>query len=573
MLTHDQKDALQTLNGIPAYTEVINREGGGYARYSDQRRYVAIITNTPGRTWKEVVSSTTGVRPEIYIVCTGKFHDHSHAILGSIMADMRKHGSVHPPIIASLNVIDTLHNESQKKAVVAESKPVEEDLGDVIHSFDSICKRAIRAKASDIHFQINEENQLSRILYRQNGSIVLASELSRERALNLVRAAYNSLADQDSRKDNFNQFEFQNARIPRTYNEGRVILRFASLPVSPDSLDVVLRILPIGMKDERILGFDELGYSSWHKDQIERAFARSQGITIIAGTTGSGKSTTLKHALERLALDRPDSIIRTIEEPVEYEIRKTRQTPVVRNKEGEAAESPFAKAIKAAMRGDPDVLMIGEIRDEQTADLAVLAVRSGHQAMATIHAESALNIIDRMHGLKVDREDLASPGLLSALVYQRLVPVMCEHCRIPMRDAARHFAGSDEGREKTINRLFTLLEGKTSNQIYMRNPTGCPHCGHTGKSSRTVCVEVIRPTMDMLQAFREGNTLEALKLWRSAIKPGEPENYNGRTAFEHALFKMFKGQICPSDIEHGFNWLDEENALEWMESSGLKRTL
>lgn len=566
------KDAIQTLRDIPSYTEVLNREGGWYTRYADQRRFVAILVNTPGRAWKDVIASQTDVRPEIHIVCTGRFHDQSHAMLGSIMADMRKHGAVNPPIIASINVIDTLHNESQKKAVIEETKFVEEDLGDVIHSFDNICKRAIRAKASDIHFQINEENKHSQILFRQNGSIIVHSELSRERALNLVRAAYNSLADQDSRKDNFNQFEFQNARIPRSYNEGRVILRYASLPVSPDSLDVVLRILPIGMKDERILGFDELGYSHWHKNQIERAFARSQGITIIAGTTGSGKSTTLKHALERLALDRPDAIIRTIEEPVEYEIRKTRQTPVVRNKDGEG-ESPFAKAIKAAMRGDPDVLMIGEIRDEQTADLAVLAVRSGHQAMATIHAESALNIIDRMHGLKVDREDLASPGLLSALVYQRLVPVMCDHCKIPMKDSARHFAGKDEGREKTIKRLHTLLDGKTSNHIYMRNPTGCPHCGHTGKASRTVCVEVVRPSMDLLQAFRDGNTLEALKLWRSTVKHGEPENYSGRTAFEHGLFKMFNGQICPSDIEHSFNWLDEDNALEWMGNSGLKHKL
>lgn len=557
---------IQQIKDVPPFTEVIN-SSGGYTRYQEHRNYVAILVDLPdGLIWHEVVTGKAEIKPDAHIICTGRFHDAHHTVLSSIMADLRKHARIHLPLVATANIIDALHNQDRlnKREDDTEAMSKEEN-SEIIRSFDAICQQALAQNASDIHFQINDEGSRANIKFRVNGGIVMHTDMTRNRAIQLVRTAYTSLADPDSRNDSYSERDYQDCAIDRVYREGRVRMRYASSPTAPDGTDVVLRLLPIGLKDNKRLRFEDLGYDAWHANEIARAFARSQGITIIAGTTGSGKSTTLKHAIEGIAIERSDAIIRTIEQPVEYEIRGARQSSVVPKKDG-SGENPFARAIRSAMRQDPDVLMIGEIRDEQTADLAVLAVRSGHQAMSTIHAESALNIIDRLNGLGIKRDDLASPGLISGLAYQRLMPTLCPHCRIPMQQTEDSLPEHTPIRS-TLERLQHLLGKAHSSCIYFRNHKGCPHCSR-GKLGRTLCAEVIRPSLDILEAIRTGDSISAFRVWRGQIVPGRMDHFGGRTAFEHGLTKMIAGKVCPADIEHGFNWLDEDNAMEWFETSG-----
>jgi type II secretory ATPase GspE/PulE/Tfp pilus assembly ATPase PilB-like protein len=379
---------------------------------------------------------------------------------------------------------------------------------------------------------------------------------SRDSALRMVRTAYSTLADPDSRADAFSEREYQNAMIERDYDRGRVRFRWASLPIFPDGCEVVLRLIPVGVKETHKT-FEELGYDRHHEDMIRRIFARSVGITIIAGTTGSGKSTTLKHAIEGIASERKGTKIRTIEEPCEFVISGASQTPVVRPKDENTKKNPFVDAIKACMRADPDILMIGEIRDIETARLAIQAVRSGHQAMSTIHADSALTVVDRMVGMGIERDAIGSVGLISGLIYQKLVQVLCPKCRVPARKHA------EERPNGTVERLLHMYGGDLPVSMYFKNPEGCPHCNGTGIVGRTVCAEVIRPTIEMTDCFRSGDSIGAYKLWRQDVAHANPFSVAGRSAFEHALIKAHQGICSPEDVEHAFEWLDDPQAMAW----------
>lgn len=448
-------------------------------------------------------------------------------------------------ITAPPDVLEVLY----AKAAPRQSKIEEGEESGMHRLFHDIGADAYRRNASDIHITVLGEE--GTIAYRINGELEVQSNLTRERATALCAAAYNTLTEGGSVKTGFNPRTLQDAVIQQNYAEGMVRFRYSCMPLAPEGFDVTLRVIPIGVHMRR-KSFTQLGYSPDQNETLERMFGTSSGLILFAGTTGSGKSTSLAHALMGVAEANPGKKIRTVEEPVEFRIPGAYQTPVVRMT---GDNSDFTNVLRQILRSDPDVIMIGEIRDVATAEVTIQAVRSGHLCVSTLHADGAPICYDRLAGMGVPRNDLASVGLVAGLVYQRLVPVLCEHCKIPGDDLATSSL-CDQRIRAVISRVQKVNNGNLKN-IFFRNPMGCKHCvrGHTG---RTVAAEILRPTPGMLDAIaaKDSNTL--WRMWRSTISQGHPTIMTGRTAFEHAIYKMRQGIVSPTAVESEFRFLDEQ---------------
>ncbi len=447
------------------------------------------------------------------------------------------------------------NNESSSTSLSTESADTQ-----VMENFIKVCQLAFDEKASDIHFILDEGENTCTIQYRINSELEYADSPVYEAGLAMCRAAYASKADPSSRSQTiFNEKDRLDARIVLMLNGSKVAFRFASSPTSSGSL-YVLRILPIGVSTE-IKTLEQLGYLPSQARMIESMMRKPIGALIVAGVTGSGKSTTLKTLLEKKIRENPDKRAITIEQPVEYLIKNAIQVPVGAKSNEPGAENPFVAAIKTAMRLDPDTLMIGEVRDDVTANLLASATESGHAVLTTVHASSALEIITRLTGqaMKLPVDTIASISFISGLIYQKLSPVICEKCRIKL-DMNEFLESGDDAKIGLIGRL-QMVTDLHENDIYIRNYDGCDCC-RKGVTGVEVCAETILPDLKMRGYWKEKNDVAAYEHWRATRDPNNPENGQGRTALEVAIYKMNKGLLCPINIEKIFGNINEDAVLE-----------
>lgn len=434
-------------------------------------------------------------------------------------------------------------------------------ISEVHKLFDEIGHEAYAKNASDIH--IIAKGGVGQILYRVDGDVLPQRYITGDDAIKLCAAIYDTLTDKSSVSEEFSVKSQQNGSVDRPYDDiGQVRFRYAGSPVEPGGYRVAMRVIPVGTH-QRPKTLAQLGYAESHQLVLNRAFLRSSGLILFSGTTGSGKSTTMSNRIRILVQERPTKVVLTVEEPVEYIIDGAHQTAVLR-KDGENGQNAFQRTLSNIMRQDPDILMLGEIRDIQTADMALQGVRSGHLLISTIHAGAAPTCYDRMAGLGVPRPDLATMDLVAALVFQALVQVLCTHCRIPVRDM---LSNKDPAISGTVQRLRIALEkgvvpgssktGDGLDGIFLRNPSGCEHCRNRGIVGRTVCAEVFQPTPDMLTPIAKGDSTTLWRMWREQVDPKDPSNMRGRRAIEHAMWKMTQGLVSPVEVESSFRGLDE----------------
>jgi general secretion pathway protein E/type IV pilus assembly protein PilB len=253
----------------------------------------------------------------------------------------------------------------------------------------------------------------------------------------------------------------QDGRFTATILNNSYDFRVSTI-VLPQGENMVMRILPM---ESAIMGLGQLGFLPEHIRQVERIFNEPFGIILLTGPTGSGKSTTLYAGIRRLNL--LEKNVLTVEEPIEYDIPLLRQTQV-----NEKAGYTFANAIRYFLRHDPDVILVGEIRDAETAATAVTASTTGHLVLSTLHSNSALGAIPRLRDLGI-RPFLIADSLLG-VVSQRLVRKICNHCKVAYRPAEweKRYLKDD-----TLDRLY---RGK-----------GCEVCNHTGYFGRTLVYELL----------------------------------------------------------------------------------
>ena len=409
--------------------------------------------------------------------------------------------------------------------------------------FDEVASAAVLARASDVHIAWDEGT--TSLYFRVDGRVRHYMDMTEELGRAMVSAAYNTMADQDSTAEGWNDRALQDGVISRTLHGRSVRLRYAGAPIT-GGYDVTLRVIDVSA-DKQIKTLGELGYTKDQQKQLDRAVSKPSGMVVFLGSTGSGKTTSLGSLLTAMVDSDPFRIYRTVEEPVEVKIRGVRQTDVPRQK---GKPSALNDVLRSILRKDPDVIMVGEIRDALTAELAIGAVRSGHLALTTLHTEGALLFFDRLATLGLKRLDLATQGLWNALVFQRLVPVLCTHCKVP----ADGPSGVASKHPELAERL-AAIDAQLS-AIYLQSQDGCPRCD-SGIAGRTVCAEIIVPTQRFLNAMVAQDFGQMCKEWRSTIKPDDPACMTGRTAFEQALWKMRQGEISPVDVERFFDLVDE----------------
>ena len=313
-------------------------------------------------------------------------------------------------------------------------------------------------------------------------------------------------------------------RVPQ---DGRMKIRLRDRPVdfrvsvmpSIYGEDVVVRILDKESISEQFaeLSLDVLGFPERELKRFRKFTHEPYGMVLVTGPTGSGKTTTLYAALSEIAT--PEQKIVTIEDPVEYRIRHITQVPV-----NEKKGLTFARGLRSILRHDPDTIMVGEVRDAETASIAVQAALTGHLVFTTVHANNAFDVIGRFLHMGVEPYNLVSA--LNCVMAQRLVRRLCETCR-------RRSSVSPEELE------LSGLEPSDSNRRFYEGE-GCIDCHGTGFRGRTAVCELLGLTDRLRQLILERRSTTELK--SAAREEGM------RALRDHALEKVFAGVTTLSDI-------------------------
>ncbi len=293
-------------------------------------------------------------------------------------------------------------------------------------------------------------------------------------------------------------------------------IRVAIMPTQHGE-SAVIRILP---KDRGLLMVEKLGFSPADDVKIRRLLKLPHGMIVITGPTGSGKTTTLATVLS--ILNEPSRKILTIEDPVEYEIPGVNQSQIK-----PAIGLTFAAALRSFVRQDPDVIMVGEVRDSETAHVAVHAALTGHLVLTTLHTETAAAAVPRLLDLGVEGYLLRST--LRAVVAQRLVRQLCDRCKSPKTLTESDFA------ENPQLGALGFRSGET-----LRAPCGCERCGGTGYRGRLGVFEILELTSDLRELI--GEKTDGLRIDETAIRAGMT------TMLDDGLAKCRAGLTSPAEI-------------------------
>lgn len=402
---------------------------------------------------------------------------------------------------------------------------------------------AMRQGASDVHIELHSLQ--AKVRFRIHGRLKEVMTWSFDYAHRLSGVAF-AVTAEELDGVTFNPRAPQFALVDKVINGTRVRLRLNSIPASPDGYDVIIRILPIGQEQGKV-SVRDLGYDRQQELLIRSAMAQPSGVLVVSGTTGSGKSTSLNVLLSEKIRNEPSLKLITIEDPPEYFISGATQVPVTRR--GDAGASAFAATMRAVMRCDPDIIMVGEVRDEETAKLLQQATLTGHKTLTTLHTAGVITIIQRLEQLGVERPVMGSKGFFSGLIYQRLLGITCPHCAVPLNDkiGATEIGirrlGDEAAWKAALMRwdFVARKKGLRINDVSLASVDGCKKCSH-GSNGRTVVAEVLIPDEKMLEMIGEGRDGDLLKHWR---------RNGGLTVVEHALNKVIEGTVCPLVAEAG----------------------
>jgi len=364
-----------------------------------------------------------------------------------------------------------------------------DDEAPVIRLVNSVLFRAAKERASDIHIEPMERELMVR--FRVDGVL--------QEVIKPPKRYQNSIV---SRVKVMGQLNIAEKRLPQ---DGRIRIKLAGrdidirLSTIPTTYGerIVMRLLD---KTATLLDLSEIGMASHTQHGIEAVIKRSHGIILVTGPTGSGKTTTLYGALSKI--NTPDLNILTVEDPVEYQLKGI----------GQMAISPkigltFAQGLRSFLRQDPDVIMVGEIRDKETAEIAIQASLTGHLVFSTVHTNDAAGAVTRLVDMGVEPFLVASS--LTAILAQRLVRRVCPDCRV------QYTPTDDELKELTHSRA-SLKQRYGVEKIY--KATGCPNCNRTGYRGRTGIYELLLVDDDIRQLVLKN--VDASTIKKSATGKG-----------------------------------------------------
>lgn len=406
--------------------------------------------------------------------------------------------------------------------------------------FVDIVARAAAQKVSDIHIEVGDQTT---IYFRIDGSMQPVLEYNSGWGESFVRAAF---ASSDMSNANYAQNEYQSAqkdgRTPLRGTKdlylplGILSIRMQFNPIAFGSRYVVMRLLydnpSEGIKTEQEFG-------EYEQRLLMRLRAFPTGLVIVAGPTSSGKSTTLVRNMSLMLKERHYEInMITVENPVEQKIFGAHQMPVVNTTNEEEREEKYTEALAAALRSDPDTLMVGEIRTLAAAQLTVRGALSGHNVWTTLHANSAMAALTRLLDLGIESFKLKEETLMRGLISMRLFKKLCPYCRERLIDHPEHPA---------YQRVMDAFGELGLRQVYIRG-AGCKECKGTGTLGRIKAGEIIITNSEFLRLALAGNTDGALRYWL--------EDMDGRTLKEAAMALMLQGIIGVDELERWVGLLD-----------------
>lgn len=427
-----------------------------------------------------------------------------------------------------LNEIDRLY----KSGIVQAGETIGDDGQQVFQNQAEVVKiirQACEQRASDIHF-IAAPDGRSKIRFRIDGLLTTVTRPRQQHLEELCSTVYQSMCD--VAEPLFQPHLDQDARVSKAFVDqlGLYGARVSTRPRAPGFL-MVLRLL---YNDASLNSLEGLGYLPKQITLFERMLRLPYGMNILSGPTGSGKSMTLKVVLHMLdVLTSGTKHILTIEDPPEYSIdgEGVNQTPLVYDTTDPQAEiQAWSAGISNGMRLDPDYMMIGEIREFFAAVAAFRGAMTGHGMWSTLHTNTAIGVLQRLHDLGVAPSLLFDPALLTGMINQSLVPKLCTHCRRPFNE---HRQELDPSLVERVERTCT------TDTVFIRG-TGCQHC-RDGLSGRSVVAEVLMPNLRFMRVFREKGPAEARNYW--------VKHMDGITKHAHAIHRINEGLYDPATAE------------------------
>lgn len=432
--------------------------------------------------------------------------------------------------------LDTLPGERADAGYKAE--------GDEARKIMEILRDAIARRASDIHLRV--ERDRTRVLYRIHGWLKPVQTLTHDEGERLARIVYNTMLDSAGRDNMFSDKKPQDGQFRQDYlPRGVFNIREFHAPTGGTGLGTITMVLRLqygsGTATAQVTDIDTLGYDAFHLAQLRFLMGLSHGIVLFAGPMGSGKSTSMAGVLSIVLSMHPleegrGVHLATLEDPPEYMIPTASQIAV--------PGGQFSSVRGRIMRFDANILMIGEIRDPETAEMAVEDAMSGHVVYSTVHANDVLSIPRRLDGLKVRRDLLCDPTIFRGMVCQRLLPILCPECKISWEEADR--AGI---LRPDLSKRLAELSGERVKTVFFHRSGGCETCDGQGIVGRTIVAEILLPDQDILDMISGGRMTDAWRHFR--------EKLDGRTMMDHALDKMRAGFVDPRDVEAKLGWIHQ----------------
>ncbi|ABQ46119.1 type II secretion system protein E [Thermotoga petrophila RKU-1] len=479
------KNIIESLHVIP----VEKKEDGTLVVVTDNG------TNIPRI--KQEIRFLTGKNPEIYLVTSRDFSVLYQTYVLGVPLELFEE-----PYVAIEETPEQVEEEEEEEEREIEEAPI-------VRLVNNIVNRAIEMGASDIH--IEPMKRTVRVRFRVDGVLRKVLEYQKLQHNSVVaRIKIMSSLDVSERRlpqdgkfytiKSGEQYDFRVSTMPSTFGE-----------------KVVLRILKVSDANRRL---EELGYSEYNLKRILSLLEKPYGIILVTGPTGSGKSTTLVAMINYLKNESVNIV--TAEDPVEYTIEGVTQCQVFPE-----IGLTFARYLRAFLRQDPDIIMVGEIRDRETAQLAVEASLTGHLVLSTLHTNTAAGAVSRLIEMGIDPHLLGAS--LIGVIGQRLVRKLCDECKMP-----------GEVRDEQVKSYFEQFFGKVPDQIYYPSEEGCPACRGMRYRGRMAIGEVLIVDEELRELI--SSRVSETEIAKLAVKKGM------RTMFQDALEKVLLGQTSIEEV-------------------------
>jgi type IV pilus assembly protein PilB len=386
-------------------------------------------------------------------------------------------------------------DNAEEGSVDEELLEVEINKSALINLFEGALVEAVRQGASDVHF-IPISNKETHISIRIDGRLILWHKQENT----LPEALIAVVKDRSRGLDRFEREKGQDGFIQRSIDGYIIRFRVSILPIAGSQIRNKFESVVVRVLDDRnvITDLDELGLVGYARKSFEKAISKPQGMVILTGPTGCGKSTTIIAALHHV-MD-PSLNVLTVEDPIEYIIKGARQIKL-------SHKMNFDQAIRSILRHDPDVVLVGEIRDKDSADIAIKLANTGHLTFSTLHTNDAPSVISRLYKMGIEPFLLAYA--INLIVAQRLIRKLCSSCKKPV----------DNLEDRFLSNL--KLDPDEWKRYEIFEPQGCKKCEHTGFSGRMAIHETLYLTNEISQLiFDAGDKIDEESIRIAAKKDG-----------------------------------------------------